>query len=239
MTLEQYIEAIKLELTGGILELEIPDEILGKVVNKAFKEIQRYIDTTNFITIPYADCIDLDGFQDYKCSSIVNIYRCEGYDGGVSSEAGVLDPMYMQRWMVFSNGGTMYNLQNYLLNYMSYNTLLQMRNTTSTDLFYKEDKLNKKLYINTAYDKPEKITIEYVPIFNDVSEITSDYWQDILQRLALAMTKIVLGRIRSRYTQSNALWTQDGEVLLAEGNEEITNLREILRTNSSLFLPVD
>ena len=239
MTLQEYIEAIKLELTGGILELEVSDEILGKIVNKAFKEVQRYIDTTNFITIPYADCIDLDGFQDYKCSSIVNVYRTEGYDGGVSSEAGILDPMYMQRWMVFSNGGTMYNLQNYLLNYMSYNTLLQMRNTTSTDLFYKEDKLNKKLYINSAYDKPEKITIEYVPIFNDVSEITSEYWQDILQRLALAMTKITLGRVRSRYTQSNALWTQDGEILLEEGNTEISNLREILRANQNLFLPVD
>lgn len=239
MTLEEYIEAIKLELTGGILELEIPDEIIGKVVNKAFKEIQRYIDTTNLITIPYTPCIDLDGFSDYKCSSIVKVYRTEGYDGGVSSEAGILDPMYMQRWMIFSNGGTMYNLENYLLNYMSYNTLLQMRNTTSTDLAFKEDKLNKKLYINVAYDKPEKITIEYVPIFTDVSEITSDYWQDILQRLALAMTKIVLGRIRSRYTQSNALWTQDGETMLAEGNEEITNLREILRSNQQMFLPVD
>lgn len=239
MTLEEYIEAIKLELTGGILELEIPDETLGKVVNKAFKEIQRYIDTTNLITIPYAPCIDLEGFTGYKCSSIVKVYRTVGYDGGVSSEAGILDPMYMQRWMVFSNGGTMYNLQNYLLNYMSYNTLLQMRNTTSTDLAFKEDKLNKKLYINVAYDKPEKITIEYVPIFTDVSEITSDYWQDILQRLALAMTKVVLGRIRTRYTQSNALWTQDGETMLAEGNEALATIRENLQLNASLFYPID
>lgn len=150
-----------------------------------------------------------------------------------------MDPMYAQRWAIFSNGGGMYNLQNYLLNYMSYSTLLQLRNTTSTDLDFKEDKDAKKLYINVGYDVPKYITLEYVPIYEDVSEITSDYWVDILQRLSLAMTKIILGRIRSRYKQSSALWEQDGETMLAEGNEEINTLREILRNNSTLFYPVD
>ena len=77
--------------------------------------------------------------------------------------------------MAFSSGGTMYNLQNYLLNYMSYNTLLQLRNTTTTDLAYKYDKERKKLYIDVGYDIPQNITIEYVPKFEDVCEIKSDY----------------------------------------------------------------
>lgn len=77
--------------------------------------------------------------------------------------------------MAFSSGGTMYNLQNYLLNYMSYNTLLQMRNTTTTDLAFKEDKDKKQLYINVGYDAPKYITLEYVPIYEDVAEVTSDY----------------------------------------------------------------
>ena len=53
------------------------------------------------------------------------------------------------------------------------------------------------------------------------------------------MVKVALGRIRTRFTQSNALWTQDGETLLQEGNEELKELREILRVNSTLFYPVD
>ena len=52
----------------------------------------------------------------------------------------------------------MYNLNDYVMNYLSYNTLLQMRNTTSTDLAFKEDKVGNKLYINTAYDKPINIS---------------------------------------------------------------------------------
>ena len=69
----------------------------------------------------------------------------------------------------------MYNIQNYVMNYMSYTTLLQMRNTLSTDLAFIEDKNANKLYINSSYDKPTSITIEYIPVFKEVEQITSDY----------------------------------------------------------------
>lgn len=233
MTLQQYIENIKLLLTGGVLQLEIPDESLAQIVNLSLVEIRRFIDTAEIITVPFSPCIDL---TDFKCSSISNIYRTDGFNG---TGENMSDPMYAQQWMIYSSGGSMYNLQNYLLNYMAYNTFSQIRNTTSTDLNYKLDKKNNKLYINISYNVPKMITIEYVPIYDKVEEITSEYWIDILQRLALAKTKIVLGRIRSKYKQANAQWSLDGETLLAEGNEEYNTLMEYLNTNSTIFYPVD
>ena len=83
------------------------------------------------------------------------------------------------------------------------------------------------------------IVIEYVPIFENVEDVKSDYWIDIIQRLALALTKRGLGRIRNYAKQSNALYTIDGDTLLEEGNRELDNLEEILRNNSNLFYPVD
>ena len=59
MKLQDYISEIKLELTGGLLELEITDETIAALVNKAFREIQRYIDIPKLITVPFASCIDL------------------------------------------------------------------------------------------------------------------------------------------------------------------------------------
>ena len=53
------------------------------------------------------------------------------------------------------------------------------------------------------------------------------------------MTKIVLGRIRTRFTQSNALWVQDGEKILEEGNTELKELREVLRLNSNMIYLID
>jgi hypothetical protein len=57
--------------------------------------------------------------------------------------------------------------------------------------------------------------------------------------MCVALTKITLGRIRTRFSQSNALWAQDGEKLLEEGNTALTELREILRTNANLAYSID
>lgn len=239
LTKLDYIEYIKLQLTGGLLELEIDETVIDKFVDAALVELRRYIDQTNLITVPFARCIDL---KDFNHSAIVNVYRTEGFSGdstqSLNSTSNV-DPMYAQQWMAFSNGGATYSLTNYVMNYLAYNTLLQMRNTGSTDLAFKEDKSADKLYINCSDNIPNMITIEYIPAFTSVDEITSDYWIDILKRLSLAMTKVALGRIRTRFTQSNALWTQDGETMLQEGNEELKELREVLRVNSTYFFPRD
>ena len=61
----------------------------------------------------------------------------------------------------------------------------------------------------------------------------------MIVKMSVAMTKVILGRIRSRFTQSNALWTQDGETLLTEGNTELADLRERLRTKANFVYPVD
>ena len=59
--------------------------------------------------------------------------------------------------------------------------------------------------MNVASNFPDKITVEYIPRFDSVEEITSDYWIDMVMRLSVALTKVALGRIRTRYTQTNAL----------------------------------
>lgn len=248
MQLKNYIEEIKLELTGGVLELEITDNTLASIVNRALREVQRYIDIPKVVTVPFAYCIDLGPYTDkdgvehpgFKHSSIVKVYRVEGYNGNTGIESDVPnDPMYMQQWMIYSNGGSMYNLDNYVMNYLSYNTMLQMRNTLSTDMSFKEDKEGKKLYINCAYDAPKMITIEYIPVYDSVEEIEDDYWTDVIQKLSVALTKVTLGRIRSKFTQSNSLWTLDGETLLNEGNTELQEIRASLKDNMTFMYPID
>lgn len=238
MEMKAYLEEIKLELTGNLLELELPDSTLILVVKKALREVQRYIDTTQLMTIPYAPCIDLKGS---KVSSVSRVFRAKGYLGEDASSAFYTDPMYAMQWQILSGGsaGNMYNLNDWVLNYASWNTLLQLRNTTSTDMAFKQDHQAEKLYINSGFDKPEMVTIEYVPYFESVEEVKSDYWIDIIMRYSVALTKITLGRIRSRYVQSNALWTQDGDTLLQEGNAELNALRERLQVNSQMIYPLD
>lgn len=237
MKLEDILSEIRLELTGNVTHLEIKDETLAQIVKKSLREINRYIDSTKLITVPFTPCIDLKGWPH---TAVINVFRTEGYTGDITS-GGVMyaDPMQAQMWMAFSNGSTMYNLQDYILNYMSYNTLLQMRNTTSTDLAFREDKSENKLYVNTGYDAPVNITIEYIPEYTDVEQIDDPYWLDVLIRLSTATTKVILGNIRNKYTQTNSNWTVNGERLLEEGNEELKELRERLRLNDQLSWGVD
>lgn len=239
MKLEEIIDEIKLELTGYILDMEISDETIVQVVNKALRELERYFDESTMITVPFASCINLDGeFFREKVSSIVKVYRSEGTGESTQGISAVADPVYMVQFAIFSNGGTMYNLQDYIMNYASWVTLGKIRNTISTELSFREDRHNKKLYIYN-YQAPAMITIEYIPKLTTVEDIQSDYWLDIMIRYCVALTKIVLGRIRTRFTQTNALWTQDGDKILEEGNTELKELREMLRINSNMVYIID
>lgn len=238
MTKRDIIEEVKLELTGGVLELEIEDKTIEAVLNKALRELQRYWDETSLVTIPYASCIDFTGTPLEDSSSIVKVYRTQGM--GVSSDVTAMsDPLIMQQWMVFSNAGTMYNLQDYIMNYAAWSTLSQVKNTLSTDMAFTEDKHNHKLYINGALTAPGFITVQYIPKLKDPKDIQSDYWQDVLVRLCVALTKVTLGRIRTYSTQTNALWGLDGDKMLEEGTTELKELREVLRANSNLVYPID
>jgi len=241
MTKKDVADEIKLELTGQILELEIDDSTIDLIISKGLRELQRFWDESSMISVPYASCIDYSGTPLEDSSSIVKVYRTQGLGvaGGTTDISVNSDPLYMQQWMIFSNGGTMYNLNDYVMNYAAWSTLSQIKNTISTDMAFREDKHNHKLYINCAMGAPSGITIEYIPKLQKVEDIKSDYWIDILIKLCLALTKITLGRIRTRFTQSNTLWAQDGETMLSEGTTELKELRDMLTSNSNLIYPID
>ena len=236
MEMKDVIGEIKLELTGNILELDVDDATLEQIVYKAIREIQRYIDSTQLMTVPFARCIDL---KDFNISSVSRVFRVNavGTEGGITDGSGV-DPFYAQQLLLWTNGANIYNLNSWSLNFGAWNTISQIRNTMSTDLALKFDKQGDKLYIN-CQDEPSLITIEYIPKFLEPQHIKSDYWIDIMVRMSVALTKQIEGRIRTKYTQSNSLWSLDGEQMLAEGNAELDAIREQLRVNSQLTYVYD
>lgn len=243
MDLSQIREEVKTKLTGNLVELEIQDEEIDKLASMALREIQRYIDTTKLITIPYTRCIDMSKILDknnkpIKISSVSRIYRTSSYssDGDDNYYA---DPLYAGQWQILSGTGNPYMFNDYMLNFSSWNTLLQIRNTYSTDLAFKYDKESNLLYINTSGDYPANITVEYIPRFDSVSEIKSDYWIDILVRMTVALAKIAVGRIRTKYKQTSALWSLDGDTILEEGKAELQSIREHLVANTQLVYPID
>lgn len=236
MDMQAYKDEIKLKLTGYVLESELDDPTLERIVNSAFREIQRYIDTTRLATIPFSKCLDL---SECHVAAVKAVYRTFGYGSGDNEKSSWTDPAYASQWQLLGGVNGYYNFNSWTYNYAAYNTMMQIRNTASTDLAFRFDRHSNRLYININGDEPQNITIEYVPRYDDVSEIVSDFWIDMLVRLSVAIAKQTVGRIRSKFTQSNALWTMDGETLLSEANEELTTLRAELKDNSNLMYPID
>lgn len=238
MKMESYLDEIKMELTGGVLDLELDDTQLQKIVNSSLREIQRYICSTKIITIPYQKCIDL---SDYKVNAVVRIYRANS--DGISNNDSTTsyaeaDPMQVSLWQFTNTMGNMYNFNNYANRIISYSTMQQIQNTLSTDLefYYQDDE--KKLYINTTVAIGSNITIEYVPRYDNVDEVKSDFWIDVIMRMSKATAKIVIGRMRKKFTQTNALWQLDTDIL-TEGQTEIAELRAYLQKNTQLIYPKD
>ena len=236
MNMKAYIDEIKLSVTGGILELEIEDSVIAKLVNSAMRELQRYICSTKIVTLPYSKCIDL---SNYNVNAVARVYRAqaEGTSAGISGET--IDPVQIGLFQLTSNTGNMFNFNDYVYRYASWSSLQQIGNTLSTDLSYYYEDAEKKLYINTSMDSGSQVTIEFVPRYDSVDEITSDFWIDVLMRMSKALTKVTLGRIRGRYTQTNALWTSDAETMLSEGQNELNELRTYLQKNTQLLFPID
>ena len=105
MDINAYVEEIKLRLRGRVVDLEIDDSALIGCVNAAFRQIQRYIDTTRIITIPYKRCIDM---KPYNVNAVARIFRAEGYLWGNQGEGEMssYDPMYLASWQMMSGVGS-------------------------------------------------------------------------------------------------------------------------------------
>lgn len=104
---------------------------------------------------------------------------------------------------------------------------------------FEEDRHNHKLYINNNLASPSLVTVKYIPLLHSVEDIKDQYWLDILIRMGTAMTKVLLGRIRTRFSLTNALWGMDGEKLLEEGSTDLKEIRETLRVNADMVFGID
>ena len=228
LTLDQYVDYIKLNLGFPIVWLE-NEKFLPDIVNMAFQELKTYISDTETMTLPYQPVIDLEGKH---VNSIAYIMR--GHPN--ISVAGLQDMMYIYTSRNRSSG---YNNSFTLSDYARGLLVQQNKAALSTDLDFMYDKRNEKLYVYAQQILPNTITLVYTYDYQDVSELYEPHWQNYLKRLALAMTKETLGRIRGKYTLNSATYNLDADQLLSEAQTELAEIRGYLNSNKDLILPMD
>lgn len=240
MNMNYYVTYIKNDLTRfGLLDTELSDDAWTHIVEAAMQEVLRYYDQTAFIEVPGQSCVDLKELEEnnnIKISSVWNVYRNFTMGSSNSDYDVIADPAWIGFWQ--TGYGT--RVTQWAYNYSNYINMQRIRNTVNgADLDWREDKIGRKLYVNFTDSAPTTMAIEYVPVIEQVDQIVGEYWVDILKRLALAYAKIAVGRARTRFVQSGALWTDDGANILQEGTTELTALRERLQVNAQFLYPVD
>lgn len=228
MTLAEYTDEIAFQLGGSVLELEIAND-LPRCVNRAFRKIKRYITTPAYMTINYnsnngGNTVNL---KDKNVYSVINVMRPSSYN---SLSVNTLDVFGLnQSYSAITNMNA----------YMNRMTRLQQMNTISTDLDFVWDAHTKELSVTMNPPYTNQITIQYIPDYQSVEEITEVYWVDIILKLATAYAKQVLGRIRSKYTLNSSQYSLDGETLLNESKEEIAEIETFLSDNVDIAFPID
>lgn len=230
MTLAEYVDEINFSLGGSVLDVEIEKD-LHRCVNRAFREVKRYVTTPAYMTVPFGVSTNGVGatidLSDKNVYSVVNVMRPNSYN---SLSMNTLD--------VFGLNQT-YSAVTNVNDYLNRMLRLQEINTISTDLDFIWDAHTKKLSVTMNPPFTNMITIQYIPDYKDVEEITEVFWVDIILKLATAYAKQVIGRIRSKYTLNSSQYSLDGEQLLSEANTEIQEILTYLRTNVDLVFPID
>lgn len=228
MTLAEYTDEIAFQLGGTVLELEIAND-LPRCVNRAFRRIKPVITTPAYMTLNYnsnngGNTINL---KDKNVYSVINVMRPNSYN---SLSVNTLDVFGLnQSYSAVTNMNA----------YMNRMVRLQQMNTISTDLDFVWDAHTKDLSVTMNPPYTNQITIQYIPDYQSVEEITEVYWVDIILKLATAYAKQVLGRIRSKYKANSSQYTLDGDTLLNESSNEIAEIETFLRENVDLAFPID
>ena len=234
MTLAEYTDEIMFSL-GGIgdnsVEIEIGESGIVRCINRAFREVKQYVTTPAYMTLPFGARENGIGctinLKDKDVYSVINVMRPDSYN---SLSMNTLDVFGLN--LTYSALTNMDAYANRMLR-------LQQLNTISNDLDFIWDAHTKELSVTMNPPFTNAITIQYIPDYKDVEEITEVFWMDIILRLATAYAKQAIGRIRSKYTLNSSAYSLDGETLLQEANTEIQEIRTFLTTNDDLVFPID
>lgn len=106
MELQDVRDGVKLQITGDLLNFEMSDETLDKIIDMSLRELTKYYNATDFITVPAKSCIDLKKYP--VIGNVVAIYRTNAV-GMTSADATMTsDPVSMSQLQMYNMGSSYY-----------------------------------------------------------------------------------------------------------------------------------
>lgn len=236
MTMDEMVSEISFSL-GLPAHDNTEGTQIKAAVNKAFRELKRYMRTPVDKTVPYARRIKL---ADVGISTKKVLY-CFAARPRIGLTLGSIESGNVFQVAAAVNSQGMVGQTNRLNidPIVTEMAMAQVRNTLSTDFQWHYDITNDCVMVAHREPSPSMVTIRYVPIFNDVSEIIGETWIDYILRLGEAYIKKAWGQTRSKYTIEGSNVKLNGPELLAEANAELEIIRAELEGKRSKLVVVN
>lgn len=249
MTKDQYVKFIVLQLGGTLVDVEIEDDI-GDIVDVALLKCKPYIGTSKLVTVPGSTKIDLSKLNVY---TVVNVFKADtgalsAYDsqssvqgvqtGSASNDSYMFSPTLYNYYDAFTGVGNGIGSMDSMTITLLTNQLINTVRGGTSDIDFWQD--GDDLYIDvTRAGAGGNLTIEYIPDYTDVSQISEPFWVNYIMNIAMAMAKIAMGRARSKYTIGGLPYEMDGDTLVTEGQADLDALTEQLRELDDIWYFMD
>lgn len=225
-TIQEYLDDMHLEVPWTSQEVKDGDDM--KILMKAFRELKGKLHEYADLTVPYRQRIDLSSVKIRSFKSVRRAAVPAGLNVDNTSVGNVFTSL--AGMAAVPNTGAYHA---YFDRYVQLMLCQTLKNTVSKDLDYLYDQQNQCLYLAANVPKPLYVTIEYIPEYDDPSELKTAHAQTLLRRLAVAYMKIHVGSKRRKVKLPNSPAQLDGDQLVSEGLEELKDVREEMVKNNT------
>lgn len=244
----QFIkDSVAFELGGPMVDVEIPDESIEKLVQRALTILSKYslvviwhtvaLRTSEGTESSFARYVDTTDFP-FKISYIVDILKSRGNNDALANTADIAGiPM---GWALRSGRSSQTNYTDMI---GSVSTLLNERALVSRLLgsfkdqcTYDLDKPRNRLWIDVGFPASSNITLEYIPRLTIDQIGILEYFPeayDFITQYTIALSMISLGRARGKYAVGNYDWSISSADLVTSGQAKIEKLMEMVNTSYS------
>lgn len=110
--------------------------------------------------------------------------------------------------------------------------MLKGLNETAGDKQFLFDYDRQLLFIYFNERLPKSVTVDLILEYRDIEDVESDYWTMLLQKKALAVTKLALVQLRGKFNNvQGAPFSLNIDILRQQGEEETKELQNIFEEN--------
>ena len=227
MRMEDYVAAVKIPFGGDIIETEL-DGSYEKIIEEALRQAKVYMKESRIKTYNWAPVIDT---TEDRVLRVQRIFRGTTHDLSLAG-ANVNDPTGFDIWLgsaLIGQGTLGSGIYAFAQQFDRLSQYQKMYNSLGSDIDYKFNYAEKKLF-PISNRPPSAFTILYVLDYDNIEQVESPEWQNMIIRLAVALGKMTLGKIRGSWSQTSALYTTNAAEYVSEGNAEYQQVTEEMKS---------